>query len=288
MGAALLSTVEATTAAAARGPASAPAQADANSLVLGLSKGLRILTLLNQRDDMSVAELSNETAIPRPTVHRILNTLMNEHLVTTGQKRGRYRVAVGACMLSRGYKEPSWLTDVAAPVMDRLQKRVIWPSDLATYSGGAMVIRRTTGHISPLSIVERHVGARRSVLWSALGLAYLAACPDAVCAKILEVLANSSHPESQLARDDKKVYRMLDRIRAQGFATRDGGAAPKSLAFAVPVLVDGAPAGALNVLLYRSATSIEKAEAEILPHLINGAADLGKRLAAAQADVSSL
>jgi IclR family transcriptional regulator, mhp operon transcriptional activator len=273
---------------AATTPQHVQSQSDLNSLVLGLSKGLRVLALLNLRDDMSVAELNLETGIPRPTVHRLLNTLMTEGAVTTGLRRGRYRVAIGARKLSEGYKEPDWLTDVAAPVMDRLQKRVIWPSDLATYSYGSMVIRRTTNHLSPLSIVERHVGARLSMLRSALGLAYLAACPEDVRNMILETVANSPHPDSRIALDRPKMSQLLDCIGARGYATRDGGAAPRSLALAVPVVAGDTPVGALNVLLYRSAVSVKKAELEVLPHLAEAAQDLGRRFATQKSDASTL
>lgn len=273
----------------ARTPARVSSQAEANSLVLGLSKGLRVLILLNQRDDMSVAELSGETGIPRPTVHRILNTLMSDQLVTTAMRRGRYRVAIGARLLSQGYKEPSWLSDIAAPVLDRLQKRVTWPSDLATYSAGAMVVRRTTSHLSPLSTVEKHVGARIPMLYSAIGLAYLAACSEPLCGKICETLSEAAGPEARLARDREKTSRLLDTVRAQGYAVRDGGAfAPSSYALAVAVVVNGSPVGALNVMLFRSAVSVEKARSDILPHLVAAAADLGERLSAAQSDLSQL
>jgi IclR family mhp operon transcriptional activator len=261
---------------------------DDASLIHGLSKGIRILSLMNERDDVSVAELSRVAGIPRPTVHRIINTLMTEQLVTTSLRRGRYRVAIGARTLSQGYKEPSWLVDIAGPALDRLQRKVTWPSDLATYAAGAMVIRRTTSHHSPLNTVGKHVGARLPMLTTALGLAYLAGCAPDMRGKILETLSDPRNPEHEAARRRPELDRTLERIAADGFAWRDGGASPNSFALAVPVFARGVAAAAVNVILFRSAISVQTATATLLPELKAAADALSRELDACAADLAAL
>ena len=44
--------------------------------ITSLGRGLRVLQALNEHNDTSVIELNQITGLPRPTLYRILNTLL--------------------------------------------------------------------------------------------------------------------------------------------------------------------------------------------------------------------
>jgi IclR family transcriptional regulator, mhp operon transcriptional activator len=56
---------------------------------------------------------------------------------------------------------------------------------------------------------------------SAVGRAYLAYCPKPECQKLLALLRRSDKPENRLARDTRRVDRILAEARAKGYGTRD-------------------------------------------------------------------
>jgi IclR family transcriptional regulator, mhp operon transcriptional activator len=244
----------------------------------GLSKGLRVLATLNQRYDISVLELSRATGIPRPTVHRILNTLMSEGFVNLSQQRGRYRVAIGAKTLSQGYQDAAWITDIAGPVLSGLRRKITWPSDVATYAGGAMIIRRTTNHLSPLNLVEMHVGSRIPVLQTALGCAYFAFCTPETREAILLALDEPGNPDRNLARDRKQVARLVESVRETGYAVRDGGVSSRTFALALPVHAEGRVIAALNIILAKTPEAKARVLEDCLPFVRAAVADLERKL----------
>ena len=54
-----------------------------------------------------------------------------------------------------------------------------------------------------------------------VGRAYLAWCPEKEREEILRRLRKSNNPEDWLARDPKKLERILSETRRRGYATRD-------------------------------------------------------------------
>ena len=79
--------------------------------------------------------------------------------------------------LSEGFTDDEWISQVATPVLGELLQQVVWPSDLTTLDGDAMVIRETTHRFSPLSFHRAMVRVRLPLLTTASGPAYLAFCP---------------------------------------------------------------------------------------------------------------
>jgi IclR family mhp operon transcriptional activator len=234
----------------------------------GLERGLRVLRALHARPISALHELHAETSISKPSLLRILNTLEQSGLVSRRLADGQYRISGNFIRLARRRNSRhDRVAEAAAPVLDRLCQQIAWPSDLAVPAGNHMETRETSRTHSPFIVFHDRIGHRINWSLSAVGRAYLAHCPDFEREKIIARLRRSRHSEDDLARNPKRLERILADVRERGYASRDSGFAggfygrpPYSdglSAIAVP-LVDGARVhGAINLLWLRQAGSVE-------------------------------
>ena len=226
--------------------------------VLALRKGLIVLRALNRRNDATALEISRETRLPRPTVYRLLSTLQAAGYIDRGPNGNTFRLTIAVRGLSAGYSDEAWVAEIATPVLEDLRREIVWPSDLATYERGAMLIRATTNSTSPLATLPERAGHRPPVLTTSLGRAYFSFCDAAARDSILSVLAAPGHRERREARNRAAVRRLVVATRARGYAVRERGRAPGTSSIAVPVIKDGRVLAAINIICIASAISVDK------------------------------
>lgn len=225
-------------------------------LVRGLMRGLDVLHALNEQNFSTVLELSKKTGLPRPTVYRLLNTLVAAGYVTVGARKETYQLTIMVRSLSDGFDDEAWVTDVAGPILFELGQEVVWPTDLATFDRDAMVLRETTHSHSPLSINREHAGFRTPVLGSSLGKAYLANCPPERQKMILRHLATTNGPDAALVKDRKTVDHIIAQTLKDGYGSREGGMSSGTGSIAVPIMRSGQPVAAINMHYILSALSL--------------------------------
>jgi IclR family mhp operon transcriptional activator len=254
--------------------------------VNGLVRGLAVLRAMNRAEGgwTDIRDLSAETGLHRTTVRRLLETLIAEGFVRRSASDDSYRLTLEVRSLSEGFTDDEWISQVGTPVLGELLQQVVWPSDLTTLDGDAMVIRETTHRFSPLSFHRSMVRVRMPLLTTASGRAYLAFCPDEERRQLLQLLAGSPATAATV-RNRPFVDRMVETVRAAGFATNDGEWAqePKIAALAVPIFGPGQVVGCLNVVFLRRAMSIGQAQLRYLPHLRAAAEKISRQLTPAPA-----
>jgi IclR family mhp operon transcriptional activator len=189
--------------------------------IASLERGLRVLQALQMQPDSSLHEIYNLTRISKPTLLRILHTLLQSGVATRRLADGRYRIGSNLTHTPTRRDHRDRIAEVAAPVMERLCRRVSWPSDLMVPAGDHMEIRETTRTRSPFIMMQERVGLPVNWLLSAVGRAYLAFCPLKERQQIIGHLRASSKPEDRLARDPKRLDAILQETHARGFGTRD-------------------------------------------------------------------
>ncbi|MBT1512140.1 helix-turn-helix domain-containing protein [Bradyrhizobium sp. SRL28] len=190
--------------------------------IRGLERGLQVLRFLHSEPISSLHEIHAATAISKPSLLRILNTLERAGMVARRLADGRYRLSVFTDVV-RKQDRYDRVAEAAAPVLARLCKKVKWPSDLFVPAGNCMERRETTVPHSPFVLPGLHgrVGGRVGWLMTGVGRAYLAWCPEKEREDTLRILRKSNNPEDWLARDPKKLERILSEARRRGYATRD-------------------------------------------------------------------
>jgi IclR family mhp operon transcriptional activator len=201
--------------------------------VRALERGLAVLAAMNRHKVASVVELARETKLPRPTVYRLLETLSRAGFVVRGSPSDRFCLARQVRLLSDGFIDDEWITDIAAPLMAAFTRAHVWPVALMTFEEGRMLIRHTTHPASSLSIDYGMVGRRLPMLRTAAGRIYLAFCPDNERRTILDMLGRSDANEDHF--DERRMASMLDEIRTQGFALQDREINPRTSGVSVPI-----------------------------------------------------
>ena len=246
--------------------------------IRGLERGLQVLRFLHSEPISSLHEIHAATAISKPSLLRILNTLERAGMVARRLADGRYRLSVFTDVVRKRDRHDR-VAEAAAPVLAKLCKKVKWPSDLFVPAGICMERRETTVPHSPfvLAGVDERVGGRVGWLMTGVGRAYLAWCPEKEREATLRTLRKSSNPEDWLARDPKKLERVLSEVRHRGYATRDpsyvagryGGTPVDDGAAAIAVaLFDGRRVhGSINFRWIRTAFTVEDFAARHLADL---------------------
>jgi IclR family transcriptional regulator, mhp operon transcriptional activator len=248
--------------------------------IRGLERGLHVLRVLQSSPISSLHEIHLATLISKPSLLRILNTLERAGLVSRRLADGHYRISVFS-RVARKRDRYDHVAEAAAPVLNRLCQNVLWPSDLLVPAGDHMERRETSRSQSPFLIHPptqlSRVGQPVAWLPTGVGRAYLAFCPEKERETILRKLRNSGKPEDRLARDPKRLDKILAETRARGYGTRDSafvggfyGGPPADdglAAIAVPLLDRTRVHGSINILWIKTAFTIEDFAARHLADL---------------------
>ncbi len=227
-----------------------------------LERGLDVLRKLDERHGQSLAELHAATGIPKPSLLRILDTL---------EASGFAWRAIG---------------EIAAPFLENLRRKVIWPSDVLVFRDFRMELVETSRRQSTLGVAMYPLGYRVEMFLSAPGRAWLAFCSDA---ERETVLADAAlHPPMlQRSRDLLRggLADILDETRRLGYASRDplfGGADDKDIsviddrldAIAVPLMAGGRVLATMNLVWPRKYRLKEQIVREHLADLQETAASI--------------
>ena len=229
-------------------------------IVRALNRGLDVLQAIHASKAVSLQDLHLATGLPKPTLLRILKTLMIRGLVWQRLADGAYIAGYTfSARAGASVDEEAHLAEAAAPILTNLGQRVRWPSVLAVPRLDHMAVIETNRPISYFKYILRApLGFRINMLRSASGRTYLAFCPQEECAAIVGRLANSQRPGDALAQNPERLQRILAETRRRGYGTRDpdfGGNydQPRSRAndgrnsIAVPILVREGIAGCINL-----------------------------------------
>ena len=205
--------------------------------VKSVRKTLELLKELNRQNINSVDNLHRATGLPKPTVVRLLETLIADGYVTNDKRQGGYRITSLVQSLSCGFQGDAPVVEAGRPWATAFTRRFRWPVAIAILDKDAMVVRLSTIADSPVSPMHATINMRLQLLTRALGRAYLAFCPSSERDLLLSFLMNSSDPEDAGAHDRKTTLALLRRIRALGFAERSLFVEPtSSTTLAVPIM----------------------------------------------------
>lgn len=258
-------------------------QAAKHSKVRSLERGLRLLELVNEEGGIRPSDAGRLLQLPRPTAHRLLETLEELGYIRRAASDNRFLVTIKARRLSGGYDADVQMSEAVGPILARLLEDIVWPVNIATHRGGMMVVRETTHERSPLSIDKAMVGREVPMLRTACGRAYLSFCSENERGEIIEYLRMRDDPEDEPYLYPRALEKLIAACRRNGYASRLGEAfVPKTSSIALPILVDGQARGCIAVVWLTQSMPASRAIKEFLPPLRNAAAAVAKQVAGHQ------
>jgi IclR family mhp operon transcriptional activator len=228
---------------------------------------LTVLRALNIHNGATVGELSVVTGISRPALYRILETLREAGYISVDIAGKHYCLTMLVRSLAEGFSDEDWVTQVARPALAKLQRKVVWPTDLGTFRSNGMWIRETTRRLSPLTIDRGVAGTRFCMLSSATGRAYLAFCRADEREQIMRNLRLAVEPGNELILRPSRVEELLQDVRKRGYGYRFGEPPTESGAIAVPIVSGDRIFGCVNMTFMSATLTPEEAARKHLADL---------------------
>ncbi len=213
-------------------------------MATSLSKGLAVLSALaDAKESRSLRQLSQDTGLPRSTVHRVVSELRDAGILESsvaGHQLGLRLFELGGTALRQSH-----LVNVARPFMEELYERTHRVVQLGVLQGyDVMYVVRVgrQGH----QLVASPVAGRIPATCAAIGKAILAhddALVDEVVADGLERRTRHSVIEPTALRA------ALAEVRRSGVATELEEARMGLACVASPIIVDGTVRAAISLTM---------------------------------------
>ncbi len=194
----------------------------------------------------TLTELAAQCELDRTTAHRILDGLMRERLVSRHEPTRKYVLGPMAFELGLAAGTRFDPRPVCEAHLRRLSERVGDTIFLSVRSGSDTVcVDRRDGLIALKALVI-DVGARRSLVATAGGVAVLLALAPAERRRLVTACINRLRPADAAHRAG--IRRMLERSEAAGYGLNCDDITPGVSAIGVPILDRaGAPVAAITV-----------------------------------------
>jgi IclR family mhp operon transcriptional activator len=228
-------------------------------------RALQIIEALNGRRVTSLEMLHALTHLPKSTLVRLLETLIEAGYATRVSRRDGYALTERVLRLSAGVRTRDLLVDVARPILEAFTRQHRWQISLSTSESGSMLVRFSTRQISPFAREEIFLNRRIAMLQSAVGQAYFAACARDEKEFILKLLQATDPTQLDAMGGPRRLAALMGQVRREGYASRVLPESEPTCGLAVPILTPGVaerPLGALVMTYYRAAmterTAIDK------------------------------
>jgi len=249
------------------------------NFMASLARGLAVIrAFTQQRRHLTIAQLSQRTAIPRAAVRRCLYTL--SMLGYVGSEDGRtYALRPRILALGHAYLSSTPLVYAVQPLLDQITSVLHESSSLAVLEGDEILYIARSSTTTRLMSIDLGIGSRLPAYCTSMGRVLLAGLTDAeldVYLSRVKLVKLTTRTVS--TADELKVA--LNAVRRNGYAVVDQELEIGLRSIAVPVSDrEGRSAAAINVGTQSSRVSVAEMESKFLPPLRAAAHELGLLLA---------
>jgi IclR family mhp operon transcriptional activator len=258
--------------------------------IASLSRGLKVLQLMQVTGAASLNDLHRLTGYPKATLLRILRTLWEQGMIWKRIHDGYYIASYSLAELATRTDRDTRLVELASPHLARLTEEVLWPSILAVPRLTHMELLETNVPRSYFNEIPLGpLGFQINMLRSAAGRAYIAHCDPASRAATLEALRKGGRKGDRYASSETFIQHMVAQTRADGFGLRDpdfGGHYDADRievddgrdSLAVPIYAGGQVLATLNVTWSMRALSRAQAVERLVEPLLRTAGNISTAL----------
>lgn len=247
------------------------------NFMTSLARGLDVIRgFSREKRQMSIAQLSQKTGIPRAAVRRCLYTLRELGYVECTDGRN-YALRPKLLGLGHAYLSSTPLVVAAQPYLDRVSEAVSESCSLGTLDGEDILYvgRSITSRIISVTL---NVGSRLPAYTTSIGLVLLANVSRTDLEDYLAKVDLRPYTERTITSKEK-LREHLDQVRSQGYAIADQLMEMTVRSIAVPVAdVSGRIVAGINVIVQAGRVSLRDMRGLYLPHLQAAAHDLGAQL----------
>ena len=244
-----------------------------------LARGLAVIrSFSQQRQRLSIAQISLRTGISRAAVRRCLYTL--GRLGYVGSEDGRnFALRPRILALGHAYLSSAPLASSAQPLLNQVSAAVHESCSMAILDGDDIVYVARSSSSARIMSIDLGIGSRLPAFCTSMGRVLLGGLAGAELNEFLKRLVATPYTNRTLVAKD----RLRDAIvaaRGAGCAIVDQELEIGLRSIAVPVLdANGRPAAAINVSTQAARVPLGDMEKRFLPALRAAAAELSLLLA---------
>lgn len=224
-----------------------------------ITRALLVLRILatGQSSGLGLQDITNATGLARPTVHRILKTLVAEGLAEQHPRSRRYAIGEQISLLALARSKPPALLDAAQAQIDNIAREIGDTAFLTVRIGDETLClaRRMGGY--PIQVLVIEVGARRPLGVSSAGIVMLAQMARAQAA---EIVARNAPRFARYRTDAAQVADWVAHARGRDHFVWESRLVPGTKALSVPIVKGGLPIGALTIAAVRQRLRPQRVE----------------------------
>lgn len=258
-----------------------PRKPEAPDNVSALQRGFEVLGCFAaaRGQPLGNAEVAAATGIPRPTVSRLIATLVTLGHLKPSREGDRYVLAAGVVKLAEAFLGAIDVRGFARPHLVALAEATGASAFLGVREGDDMLVVEAGRARSAVAVIGADIGTRMAIATSALGRAWLAGVDEATREAVLARWRMRARGQAA----DPAVGPALDKAIAAahraGYALSLGEWHPNINAAAVPVRTASGEVVTLNCGSPSFVLTAERLRDEALPRLLAAAqalaADIG-------------
>jgi IclR family pca regulon transcriptional regulator len=243
-----------------------------------LARGLTVIgAFTRQRRQLTIAQISQRTGIPRAAVRRCLHTLGKLGYIGSEDRRAFY-LRPRILELGHAYMTSSPLASSSQPVLDRVSDIVHESCSMAILDGDEILYIARSSTRDRIMSIDLGLGSRLPAHCTSMGRVLLAGLPaeelSAYLARV-RIIAYTNRTITSTAR----LAQAIEGVRRNGYAIVDQELEIGLRSIAVPVRDHaGRTAAAINVGTQASRVAATDLETRVLPEIRAAAHELGMLL----------
>ena len=235
-----------------------------------LERGIDILRAFKPGADLlGNGELAERTGLPRATVSRLAQTLVDSGMLEHDRRRRAYRLAAPVLSLAHAMRSGSPILQVAGPLMRSEAEQRKINVGLAVADRDGMVYLESVRYSRRVSWRNVVAGQRVPMELTSLGRAWLAVAPDETRRELMEQFQARRGPGWRAV--SREIKMAVASVRENGYCWASWQ--PEVVALAMPVVVVDHPTYVLNMSVTGDADPMAVVELLCGPLL-----NLGRRL----------
>jgi IclR family transcriptional regulator, pca regulon regulatory protein len=249
------------------------------NFMASLARGLAVIrAFTQQRRHLTIAQLSQRTAIPRAAVRRCLYTLAALGYVATEDGR-TYALRPRILALGHAFLSSTPLVYAVQPLLDQITSVLHESSSMAVLEGDEILYIARSSTTTRLLSIELGIGSRLPAYCTSMGRVLLAGLSaaelDAYLSRVRLVKLTG-----RTASTPEELKAALHTVRRDGYCVVDQELEIGLRSIAVPVVDrEGRAVAAINVGTQSSRVPVSEMESRFLPPLRAAAQELALLLA---------
>jgi len=236
------------------------------NFMTSLARGLLVLQAFSQqKQDLSISQLSKKTGLSRASVRRCLHTLSK--LGFAGSDDGRnFHLRPRVLTLGHSYLSSMPLASTAKPVLEHLSQILHESCSIASLDG-LDVVYIARANVTRIMSIDLGVGSRLPAFCTSMGRVLLANLPAVELEGLLPRIEFVRYTERTLTTVEK-LRQVLSIVMRDGYAIVDQEMEIGLRSMAVPVHNQlGRVIAAINVGVHAQRVSVQDMQTRFLPYL---------------------